>query len=1535
MRINMKGILISIFIVFIVLMSSCVPRAKLFTLEVISEPDTIGIVLLDEIEQTEFEPSDILLTPFSISLKPEERVVIRVVDEEPLQELEEIHVFYGWSDGLEDNPRVITIDSNKKLEAKTLTKFKVTVSTDPKKLIEILGSGWYEKGSSLTLTAPQVEGFSFLNWTVNGEIVENQELCITVGEPSKIEAVYSEIPFRTLSVGSEPEGLKIIIDSLEYTSPWSIQAREGTSHTIEFKAQERDESSFVSGIDTKYTFKSWNDSNTSNPRTVLLDSDKSFTVQTETQYLVETSTLPEGVASIDGAGWKVKDSLFSYVSPDSIGYDFSHWEVNGIKIDGRSVEITHDSPKKIVAVYALKGYSVNVDTEPSGLEVKVNGVKKVAPASVVVNHGDTVSVEIVTPQERDESVNVEGTDTRYSFTRWSDGSTAKARTITATGNLSLTAQMKSEYLVSVSSAVASIPGSGWYEKGSSLTLTAPQVEGFSFLNWTVNGEIVENQELCITVGEPSKIEAVYSEIPFRTLSVGSEPEGLKIIIDSLEYTSPWSIQAREGTSHTIEFKAQERDESSFVSGIDTKYTFKSWNDSNTSNPRTVLLDSDKSFTVQTETQYLVETSTLPEGVASIDGAGWKVKDSLFSYVSPDSIGYDFSHWEVNGIKIDGRSVEITHDSPKKIVAVYALKGYSVNVDTEPSGLEVKVNGVKKVAPASVVVNHGDTVSVEIVTPQERDESVNVEGTDTRYSFTRWSDGSTAKARTITATGNLSLTAQMKSEYLVSVSSAVASIPGSGWYEKGSSLTLTAPQVEGFSFLNWTVNGEILTDNPLQINVDSPKKAIVKYNAIPTLEIPDQTVSTGTNLVIDLRNFASDSDSDPIVFSKVSGVGTISGNQFSYNATTAGTYSVTVRASDGRGGDATDTFSITVVPSNNAPLKPSNPAPSSGTTGIGTSITLSWNCSDPDGDALVYDVYFGTTTNPARVSAGQTAKSYTSSNLTEGTKYYWKVVARDEKGLETAGDLWNFTTKSNQPPAKPSSPNPANNASDVAVSINLSWNCSDPDGDSLKYDVYFGESSNPSKVATGITTKSYNPGNLQNGKDYYWKIVATDAKGATTQGDVWKFRTVAAEIPPEDGIDMNGPVYTGNVLLVSNESESANTSEYTGTLSSDYLPSGDILPKNLPIEAYAINPEIPLPDDVDLSMKMRPDLVEAGFELAAVGNTRSFYVQNFKTNSKYQITATLQYIGETCEIWVENPSEITVFKATQLGQEFDNVIYPLVNEYFYTPSDVNGDGRVAILCFDIQDDFDNTGAYVGGYFSSGDLFNTSTSNKMEIFYIDSYPTMRYPASNPVDVSRAYSTLVHEFQHMVNFNRNYFVEKGSSMPTWLNEGLSMAAEHIYKGTLTSRISYYNYATSIKNGQSLLYWNDNGDVLANYSLSYLFLQYIRTQGGGDPAIFKDILLDSCNDQRAVTAALAKRGVNIGFGDLMTAFRIALLLKKPTGLYGFRGDSSFDGITVSYYTGGAKNLRGGSAVFKTINPSFTDPGNSGSSIQYVGICK
>jgi uncharacterized protein (TIGR02145 family) len=100
----------------------------------------------------------------------------------------------------------------------------------------------------------------------------------------------------------------------------------------------------------------------------------------------------------------------------------------------------------------------------------------------------------------------------------------------------------------------------------------------------------------------------------------------------------------------------------------------------------------------------------------------------------------------------------------------------------------------------------------------------------------------------------------------------------------------------------------------------------------------------------------------------------------------------------------------VVP-NQAPASPSNPNPTNIATGTSISPTLTWECSDPDGDALTYDVYFGTDNPPAtKVSTAQTAKSLARSGLTAGTTYFWKVVAKDSKGANTEGSVWKFTTQ---------------------------------------------------------------------------------------------------------------------------------------------------------------------------------------------------------------------------------------------------------------------------------------------------------------------------------------------------------------------------------------------------------------------------------------------------------------------------------------------------------------------------------------------
>jgi len=203
-------------------------------------------------------------------------------------------------------------------------------------------------------------------------------------------------------------------------------------------------------------------------------------------------------------------------------------------------------------------------------------------------------------------------------------------------------------------------------------------------------------------------------------------------------------------------------------------------------------------------------------------------------------------------------------------------------------------------------------------------------------------------------------------------------------------------------------------------------------------------------------------------------------------------------------------------SNQPPNAPSNPTPADNATDVSINITLSWACTDPDGDTLTYNVYFGTVSTPTIV-ATVTTKSYDPGSLNYNTKYYWKIVAKDGKGGQTSSPVWNFTTEStsNTAPEQPSNPDPTDNATDVPIDKTLSWTCTDPDGDSLTYDIYFGTSSNPPLVKQNHTSNTYNPGPLSYNTKYYWKIVAKDGKGGQTSSPVWNFTTESApNTPPE-------------------------------------------------------------------------------------------------------------------------------------------------------------------------------------------------------------------------------------------------------------------------------------------------------------------------------------------------------------------------------------------------------------------------------------
>lgn len=104
---------------------------------------------------------------------------------------------------------------------------------------------------------------------------------------------------------------------------------------------------------------------------------------------------------------------------------------------------------------------------------------------------------------------------------------------------------------------------------------------------------------------------------------------------------------------------------------------------------------------------------------------------------------------------------------------------------------------------------------------------------------------------------------------------------------------------------------------------------------------------------------------------------------------------------------------------------------------------------------------------------------------------------------------------NQPPSKPTidtySGTPSHGSGNVSITPMLYWNCSDPESEDLKFDVYFGRSATPPLVSSDQSQKSYSPGTLQYSAQYHWKIKAKDNLGESSTSSTWNFTTKAQPI----------------------------------------------------------------------------------------------------------------------------------------------------------------------------------------------------------------------------------------------------------------------------------------------------------------------------------------------------------------------------------------------------------------------------------------
>ncbi|MGO8671341.1 MAG: malectin domain-containing carbohydrate-binding protein [Capsulimonadaceae bacterium] len=161
------------------------------------------------------------------------------------------------------------------------------------------------------------------------------------------------------------------------------------------------------------------------------------------------------------------------------------------------------------------------------------------------------------------------------------------------------------------------------------------------------------------------------------------------------------------------------------------------------------------------------------------------------------------------------------------------------------------------------------------------------------------------------------------------------------------------------------------------------------------------------------------------------------------------------------------------------------------TGGNVQVLLSWTASS---GATSYNVYRGTASggeSATAIATGVTAATYTDTNVTNGTAYYYKAAAVNSYGTSAQSAEASATPQASVPAAPTGLTATAGNAQ-----IALSWTAS---SGATSYNVYRGTASggeSATAIATGITASSYTNTGLTNGTPYYYKVAALNASGTS-------------------------------------------------------------------------------------------------------------------------------------------------------------------------------------------------------------------------------------------------------------------------------------------------------------------------------------------------------------------------------------------------------------------------------------------------------
>ncbi len=499
-------------------------------------------------------------------------------------------------------------------------------------------------------------------------------------------------------------------------------------------------------------------------------------VSAEPMFNISLAANPTEGGTVSGGGNHPQGESITVIATPSTGYDFISWTENGdIVSTQQNYTFTTSTNRELTANFALKSYQITLTANPS------NGGNLTGAG--LVDHGTVRAVNAFpasgfTFESWTENGEVVSTNTQYIFQATADRDLIANFSSNATNSYNIT-------LVANPSEGGTLSGAGTYEEGQQATLSASTSEGYQFVNWTENGSVVSTQtNYSFTVTANRTLTANFSATT-HTITLNASPVEGGVLSGSGSYdfghTATVSATAAEG------------------------YIFLNW----TENGSVVSNNASFSFTVSgnrtltahfTLNAHTITLNANPSAGGTVSGGGSYQFDQTATVTAAPANGYTFTNWTENGSVVSNNaSYSFTVTGNRALTAHFTLNAHTITLNANPSAGGTVSGG------GSYQFNQTATVTAAPANG---------------YTFTNWTENGSVVSNnasySFTVTGNRTLTAHFSlNAHNITLNANPAeggTLAGEGNYEHGQTATAEASPNQGYTFINWIENGNVVSTN---------------------------------------------------------------------------------------------------------------------------------------------------------------------------------------------------------------------------------------------------------------------------------------------------------------------------------------------------------------------------------------------------------------------------------------------------------------------------------------------------------------------------------------------------------------------------------------------------------------------------------------------------------------------------------------------------------------------------------------------------